>query len=82
MSDSDWRDALCRQEDRALFFPEPRDRPTAQQAKQVCAQCPVRPACLTAALEHREHYGVWGGMTEGERKPLLRTTSPQKEVAR
>ncbi|MFI1203556.1 WhiB family transcriptional regulator [Streptomyces sp. NPDC020883] len=41
-------------------------------AKAVCNGCPVRPECLTYALDHREWFGVWGGMTERERRTLLR----------
>lgn len=41
-------------------------------AKDICATCPVRTECLTFALEHREEWGVWGGLDEDERKALLR----------
>ncbi|MFF3213706.1 WhiB family transcriptional regulator [Streptomyces sp. NPDC002886] len=40
-------------------------------AKRVCADCPVRAACLEHALRTREPYGVWGGLTEEERRTLL-----------
>jgi WhiB family redox-sensing transcriptional regulator len=40
-------------------------------AKAVCADCPVRAACAGHALQVREPYGVWGGMTEGEREEIL-----------
>ncbi|MFE9561263.1 WhiB family transcriptional regulator [Streptomyces sp. NPDC006487] len=40
-------------------------------AKRVCAGCPVREACLEHALRTREPYGVWGGLTEEERRALL-----------
>ncbi|WP_121711829.1 WhiB family transcriptional regulator [Streptomyces sp. E5N91] len=42
------------------------------EAKAVCAACPVRLECLAYALDHREQYGVWGAMTERERRALLR----------
>ncbi len=42
------------------------------EAKAVCAACPVRLECLAYALDHREEYGVWGAMTERERRALLR----------
>lgn len=42
------------------------------KAKQVCRHCPVRTECLTEALENRIEWGVWGGMTERERRALLR----------
>ena len=41
-------------------------------AKVVCAGCPVRTECLSDALDNRVEFGVWGGMTERERRALLR----------
>lgn len=43
-----------------------------RQAKVVCTGCPVRRRCLAEALDHRIEFGVWGGMTERERRALLR----------
>ncbi len=43
-----------------------------QQAKVVCQRCPVIAECLAEALDHRTEFGVWGGMTERERRALLR----------
>lgn len=43
-----------------------------EQAKAICAACPVRTECLADALDHRVEFGVWGGMTERERRALLR----------
>jgi WhiB family redox-sensing transcriptional regulator len=42
------------------------------KAKQLCAGCPVRTECLAEALDNRIEWGVWGGMTERERRALLR----------
>ncbi|GAB2870839.1 transcriptional regulator WblA [Myroides odoratimimus subsp. xuanwuensis] len=42
------------------------------KAKQVCAGCPVRSECLAEALDNQIEWGVWGGMTERERRALLR----------
>ncbi len=42
------------------------------RAKQVCRGCPVRTECLAEALDNRIEWGVWGGMTERERRALLR----------
>ena len=42
------------------------------RAKTVCSGCPVRTECLADALDNRVEYGVWGGMTERERRALLR----------
>lgn len=44
----------------------------ARKAALICRQCPVITECAVDALEHRTQYGVWGGMTERERKVLLR----------
>lgn len=42
------------------------------RAKAVCQGCPVRTECLSDALDNRVEFGVWGGMTERERRALLR----------
>lgn len=47
-----------------------------QQAKMVCQRCPVIAECLADALDNRTEFGVWGGMTERERRALLRN-NPQ-----
>ena len=44
----------------------------AGEAKAICAQCPVRQACLEYALTNRERDGVWGGATERERRRIIR----------
>lgn len=58
--------------DAALFFPETLTRPELaaanERAKEICAECPVRSVCLEYALSTPEHYGVWGGMSAGERR--------------
>lgn len=64
-----WREqALCVQTDPALFFPE-KGEPT-REAKRVCGNCGVRTACLADALVHNERFGVWGGLSERERRKL------------
>jgi WhiB family redox-sensing transcriptional regulator len=66
----DWTElALCAQVDPDAWFP-PKGGNVAQP-KAVCRQCPVRAECLEYALEHGERFGVWGGLTERERRPLL-----------
>ncbi len=45
------------------------------RAKAVCMGCPVRTECLSDALDNRVEFGVWGGMTERERRALLRRRS-------
>ena len=66
----DWRrNAACRDGDPDRLFV----RGAAQrEAKLVCFGCPVRTECLAEALDHRIEFGVWGGMTERERRALLR----------
>jgi len=66
----DWRcRAACRDGDPDRLFV----RGAAQrEAKMVCFGCPVRLECLSEALDHRIEFGVWGGMTERERRALLR----------
>ena len=53
-----------------LFHPARGDMGTIAEAKAVCAGCPVREACLDYALANSEHFGVWGGTTERERRRL------------
>jgi WhiB family redox-sensing transcriptional regulator len=65
-----WRAAArCRAADaEGLFVPGARQR----EAREVCRACPVRTECLAHALDQRIEFGVWGGMTERERRALLR----------
>ncbi|GAA3154187.1 WhiB family transcriptional regulator [Streptomyces rectiviolaceus] len=70
---SDWRKyAGCRQVDPELFFPGkgPAGAAQARDAKQVCSLCPVAVRCLQWALTNRQDSGVWGGMTESDRRVL------------
>lgn len=62
-------DALCRQTDPELWFPEKGYTPHA--AKRICLSCPVRVECRDYGLRNREPYGVWGGLTERERRKIL-----------
>ncbi|MFF7635090.1 WhiB family transcriptional regulator [Kitasatospora sp. NPDC008050] len=69
--------ASCRTADSGLFFHPPGERNPAHDdrdaaAKEVCARCPVREACLEHALRTREPYGVWGGLSAEERAAALR----------
>jgi WhiB family redox-sensing transcriptional regulator len=64
-----WRDeALCAQTGPEEFFPERGS--SVRQAKAVCAGCSVRRPCLEYALGRDERFGVWGGMSEHERRRL------------
>ncbi|MER5946551.1 WhiB family transcriptional regulator [Streptomyces sp. NPDC001904] len=48
------------------------DGAAQSHAKNICKPCPVRTECLAHALDQRIQYGLWGGMTERERRALLR----------
>ena len=63
-------DARCAETDPKIFYPE--NGHNAPAAKAICAGCPVRDACLTWALERREGFGVWGGLSAKERDRLLK----------
>jgi hypothetical protein len=66
-----WRgEALCAQTDPELFFPEKGGSPAP--AKRVCRVCPVRLPCLAFALAGDERHGVWGGLSERERRRVRR----------
>jgi WhiB family redox-sensing transcriptional regulator len=68
-----WRAAgRCRGSDPAVFYPSPEDDSQAEEAKVICGTCPVRQPCLEFALTTREKHGVWGGLTERERRRVLR----------
>lgn len=66
-----WQElALCAQTDPEAFFPEKGG--STREAKRVCAACEVREECLEYALAHDERFGIWGGMSERERRKLKR----------
>ena len=68
----DWRQlAACRHADPELFSPisvPGRSLNQITQAKAICAGCPVSRQCLAFALDTRQGHGVWGGMSEQERR--------------
>lgn len=73
MTNVSWQDqANCRGVDPDIFFPLPKDVPAERTAKAVCAACPVRSECLDYALDHRMDSGIWGGLTEKERRVILK----------
>ena len=73
-ADLSWQDAaLCAQTDPEAFFPERGGSPAA--AKRVCRSCEVRAECLEYALEHDENFGVWGGLSERERRRIKRAAA-------
>ena len=76
----DWRDrAACLDEDPELFFPIGNTGPAIlqiEEAKAVCRRCDVIDTCLKWALESGQDAGVWGGLSEDERRALKRRTRP------
>lgn len=67
--EGDWREnALCAQTDSEAFFPEKGG--STRQAKKVCLTCISRAACLDYALVNDARFGIWGGLSERERRKL------------
>ena len=66
-----WQEkALCAQTDPEAFFPEKGG--STREAKRICLGCEVRDACLDYALANDERFGIWGGLSERERRRLKR----------
>ena len=61
-------DSLCAQTDPEAFFPEKGG--STRDAKKICSSCEVRVHCLEYALENDERFGIWGGLSERERRKL------------
>lgn len=61
-------EAKCLQAEPDTFFPEKGG--STREAKKVCQSCEVRAECLEYALEHDERFGIWGGLSERERRRL------------
>jgi len=67
--DAGWQErALCAQTDPEAFFPEKGG--STREAKKVCLTCEVRTDCLESALMNDERFGIWGGLSERERRKL------------
>jgi WhiB family redox-sensing transcriptional regulator len=65
----EWQErALCAQTDPEAFFPEKGG--STREAKRICAGCEVRAECLEYALAFDERFGIWGGLSERERRRL------------
>lgn len=81
--DQNWRaGALCAERDPDLFF-----APGALEhkiAKRICRDCPVRRQCLAYAMNAPVDHGIWGGLTERERRRVRRVSGPEwrSELAR
>lgn len=65
--------ARCLDADPEAFFPEKGG--STREAKRICAVCDVREECLEYALANDERFGIWGGMSERERRRLKRLAS-------
>lgn len=80
--DRSWQPvALCRGNRSHLFFPpstaERKDERERRElrAKSICSVCPVKGPCLDYAMQIREPYGIWGGLTEAERHQVMAAAS-------
>lgn len=65
--------AKCLQAEPETFFPEKGG--STREAKRICAGCEVRSECLDYALANDERFGIWGGLSERERRKLKRLAS-------
>lgn len=65
-----WQEqAVCASTDPEMFFPEKGG--STREAKQICTRCQVRDRCLEYALQNEERFGIWGGMSERERRKII-----------
>lgn len=73
-----WQDqALCLEVGGDFWHPEKGG--STREGKKICFACPVREACLEHALEHDERLGIWGGLSERQRKTLQRQRREEQE---
>lgn len=81
----DWRHrAACLDEDPELFFPIGNTGPALAQieeAKQVCRRCEVTEVCLQWALGNGQDSGVWGGLSEDERRAMKRRAARARRAS-
>ncbi len=69
-----WQErSLCAQTDPEAFFPEKGG--STREAKKICTGCEVKAECLEYALANDERFGIWGGLSERERRRLKRLAS-------
>lgn len=69
--------ALCKETDPEAFFPERGG--STREAKRICARCEVREECRDYAMGNDERFGVWGGLSERERRRLKRKAPPEQD---
>lgn len=67
--------AVCAQTDPEAFFPEKGG--STREAKKVCSGCPVTADCLAYAIKHGERFGIWGGLSERERRKVGQVNVPR-----
>ncbi len=78
--DTSWQDdGLCAQADPEAFFPEKGG--STKQAKSICKRCPVTDECLQYALDNDERFGIWGGLSERERRNLQNSAASGDDAA-
>lgn len=82
----DWRQlaACAKEEDPELFFPIGNSGPALlqiEEAKSTCRRCPVQEQCLAWALETNQEHGVWGGLSEDERRREKRRVARHRSAA-
>ena len=78
--DTSWQElSNCLGVDPDLFFPE--RGASTREAKEVCRGCVVREDCLEFALANGEKFGIWGGMSERERRRIRRQRSLERQAA-
>ncbi|MFJ3791522.1 WhiB family transcriptional regulator [Kitasatospora sp. NPDC090091] len=88
LGDHTWQDQAvchpseCNPVDPEVFFPGPDETEKITTALSLCGQCPVRLACLDAALEGGETHGIRGGLTQEERAPLHEKIAKRLDYAR
>lgn len=71
VNDESWQErALCAETDPEAFFPEKGG--STREAKRICQGCEVKDQCLEYALTNDERFGIWGGLSERERRRLKR----------
>lgn len=64
-----WRLARCKGAARDLFFPE-EDEMASPRALAICARCPIRAECLEWSIKTHQEFGIWGGLTETQRRAV------------
>ena len=80
MLDTSWQESSnCLGVDPDLFFPE--RGASTREAKEVCRGCVVQQECLEFALANGEKFGIWGGMSERERRRIRRQRALERQAA-